>query len=76
MGAPVPGTMSSVNWETLQDPSLVFGVPVIGYQLPDGSYLENTQLEPDVLILNRPETVVTGSDLQLEAAVRELLKEL
>lgn len=76
VGAPVPGTMSSVNWETMQDPSLVFGVPVIGYQLPDGSYLENTQLEPDVLILNRPETVVTGTDLQLEAAVRELLKEL
>ena len=76
VGAPVPGTMSSVNWETLQDPSLIFGVPVIGYQLPDGSYLENTQLEPDVLILNRPETVVTGTDLQLEAAVRELLKEL
>ena len=76
VGAPVPGTMSSVNWETLQDPSLVFGVPVVGYQLPDGSYLENTQLEPDVYILNRPETVVTGTDLQLEAAVRELLKEL
>ena len=76
VGAPVPGTMSSVNWETLQDPSLVFGVPVVGYQLPDGSYLENTQLEPDIYILNRPETVVTGTDLQLEAAVRELLKEL
>lgn len=76
VGAPVPGTMSSVNWETLQDPTLVFGVPVIGYQLPDGSYLENTQLEPDIFILNRPETVVTGIDLQLEAAVRELLKEV
>ena len=76
VGAPVPGTMSSVNWETLQDASLVFGVPVIGYQLPDGSYLENTQLEPDVPVLNLPETVVTGTDLQLEAAVRELLKEL
>ena len=76
VGAPVPGTMSSVNWETLQDPTLVFGVPVIGYQLPDGSYLENTQLEPDIHILNRPETIVTGTDLQLEAAVRELLKEL
>lgn len=76
MGAPVPGTMSSVNWERLQDSSLIFGVPVIGYQLPDGSYLENTQLEPDVLILNRPETVVTGTDLQLETAVSELLKGL
>ena len=38
--------------------------------------MENTQLEPDILILNRPETVVTGTDLQLEAAVRELLKGL
>ena len=76
VGAPVPGTMSSVNWETLQDPTLIFGVPVIGYQLPDGTYLENTQLEPDILVLNRPETVVKGVDLQLEAAVRELLKKL
>ena len=76
VGAPVPGTMSSVNWETLQDPTLIFGVPVIGYQLSDGTYLENTQLEPDVLVLNRPETVVKGVDMQLEAAVRELLKEL
>jgi len=76
VGAPVPGTMSSVNWETLQDASLVFGVPVIGYQLPDGSYLENTQLEPDIPVLNKPESVVTGTDLQLEAAVRELLKQI
>jgi tricorn protease len=68
--------MSSVNWETLQDPSLIFGVPVVGYQLPDGTYLENTQLEPDIPVLNRPETVVTGTDLQLEAAVSELLKQI
>ena len=76
VGAPVPGTMSSVNWETMQDPTLIFGVPVIGYQLPDGTYLENTKLEPDVPVLNKPETVVKGVDLQLEAAVRELLKQL
>ncbi len=76
VGSPVPGTMSSVNWETMQDESLVFGVPVIGYQLPDGSYLENTQLEPDIYVLNRPETVVQGVDLQLQAAVEELLKEI
>ena len=76
VGAPVPGTMSSVNWETMQDPTLIFGVPVIGYQLPDGTYLENNQLEPDVPVLNKPETVVKGVDLQLEAAVRELLKQL
>lgn len=76
VGSAVPGTMSSVNWERMQDESLVFGCPVIGYQLPDGSYLENTQLEPDIHVLNNPATVVRGEDLQLEAAVEALLKEI
>ena len=76
VGMPVPGTMTSVAWETLQDPSLVFGIPVIGYQLPDGSYLENTQLEPDIRVANAPETIVRGEDTQLKTAVDELLKEI
>lgn len=76
VGAPVPGTMTSVNWVTLQDPSLVFGIPVIGYRTDDGSYLENKQLEPDIYVLNSPETVVKGMDSQLKAAVDELLKEV
>lgn len=76
VGMPVPGTMTSVSWETLQDPSLVFGIPIIGYRLPDGSYLENTQLEPDVKVANNPETVVKGEDTQLKVAVDELLKEI
>ncbi len=76
VGMPVPGTMTSVSWETLQDPSLVFGIPVIGYRLPDGSYLENSQLEPDVKVANNPETVVKGEDIQLKTAVEELLKEI
>ena len=73
---PVPGTMTSVSWETLQDPSLVFGIPIIGYRLPDGSYLENSQLEPDIKVANDPETVVKGEDTQLKMAVDELLKEI
>lgn len=76
VGMPVPGTMISVSWETLQDPTLVFGIPVIGYRLPDGSYLENSQLEPDIKVANSPETVVKGEDTQLKAAVDELLKEI
>ena len=76
VGMPVPGTMTSVSWETLQDPSLVFGIPIIGYRLPDGSYLENSQLEPDIKVANSPETVVKGEDTQLKAAVDELLKEI
>ena len=76
VGMPVPGTMTSVSWETLQYPTLVFGIPVIGYRLPDGSYLENSQLEPDIKVANSPETVVKGEDTQLKAAVDELLKEI
>ena len=68
--------MTSVNWVRMQDPDLIYGIPVIGYRLPDGSYLENKELEPDLYVLNAPETVVKGEDTQLKAAVDELLKEL
>ena len=73
---PVPGTMTSVSWETLIDPTLYFGIPVIGYRLPDGSYLENSQLEPDVKVANSPETIVRGEDTQLRVAVEQLLREI
>lgn len=76
VGAPVPGTMTTVNWVRMQDPTLVFGIPVTGYRLADGTYLENKQLDPDIYVLNSPETIVKGEDTQLKAAVDELLKEL
>lgn len=76
VGAPVPGTMTSVNWVRMQDPTMVFGIPVTGYLLPDGSYLENSQLEPDIFVLNSPEDAVSGLDVQLKTAVDELLKDL
>ena len=76
VGMPVPGTMSSVTWETLQDPSLYFGLPVVGYRTEQGNWLENTQLEPDVKVRNTPEKMAEGVDEQLEAAVKELLKEV
>lgn len=76
VGMPVPGTMSSVTWETLQDPSLYFGLPVVGYRTEQGNWLENTQLEPDVKVRNTPKKMAEGVDEQLEAAVRELLKEV
>jgi C-terminal processing protease CtpA/Prc len=68
--------MTTVSWETLQDPTLVFGIPIVGYQLPDGSYLENRQLEPDFKIANAPDRIVSGEDQQLAKAVEELLKEV
>lgn len=74
VGMPVAGTMTSVEWETLQDESLYFGIPEIGYRKADGTYLENFELEPDVKVQNTPESLSQGKDLQLEAAVKSLLK--
>ncbi len=76
VGMPVPGTMTSVNWVTMQDPSLVYGIPVIGYRTAQGGFLENSQLEPDIKVANSPETIVTGEDTQLKTAVDELLRQI
>lgn len=76
VGAPVPGTMTSVNWVTMQDPTMVFGIPVVGYRTAEGNYLENTQLVPDITVLVNPEDQNSGNDLQLKAAVESLLKDI
>ncbi len=76
VGMPVPGTMSSVNWVTMQDPSLVFGIPVVGFRTAEGNYLENTQLEPDVKVANDPARIVLGIDDQISAAVSTLLSDI
>ena len=76
VGAPVAGTMTTVSWENMQDTSLTFGIPVVGYRKADGTYLENDQLEPDVHVLNDPATVVKGEDTQLKVAVETLMKDL
>ncbi|HOV70807.1 MAG TPA: S41 family peptidase, partial [Dysgonamonadaceae bacterium] len=76
VGMPVPGTMTSVNWVTLQDPTVYFGIPVVGYRTAEGTYLENSQLEPDVKVPLDLNKAINGEDTQLEAAVKELLKVL
>lgn len=76
VGMPVPGTMTSVNWETLQDASMYFGIPVIGYRTKDGTYLENLQLEPDFKVRNVYNETEKGRDAQLEKAVEELLRQI
>lgn len=75
IGMPVPGTATAVWWETLIDPSLYFGIPQVGMVTPDGKYLENLQLEPDIKVSNDPQSVANGKDKQLERAIKEMLKE-
>lgn len=76
VGAPVPGTMTAVWWETQIDPSLVFGIPEVTVVDTKGNILENNQLEPDILVYNTPESLLSDDDLQLKRSVEELLKEL
>lgn len=75
IGAPVPGTMTAVWWENQIDPNIVFGIPQVGaIGVKEGRYLENMQIEPDILVYNDPASVLRGEDRQLEAAVKEMLK--
>ncbi|MDE6424133.1 MAG: peptidase S41, partial [Muribaculaceae bacterium] len=76
VGMPVPGTMSSVNWIRMQDPTMVFGVPVVAFRTNDGTVLENTQLEPDIKVANTPEELAKGIDRQLETAVETILRDI
>lgn len=76
VGAPIPGTMTAVWWETQIDPTLVFGIPQVTNANIDGEPLENHQLTPDVIIYNKPDDVEKGIDAQLEGAVKQLLKKI
>ena len=74
IGTPVAGTMTAVWWETMIDPTMVYGIPQVGCVGMDGRYGENNQLEPDIEVYNTPEDYLSGRDRQLERAVRELLQ--
>lgn len=76
VGTQVPGTATSVWWETLQDASLYFGIPEVGVMDNRGNLLENMNLEPDYWVDNEPAVAPTGRDQQLEKAVEVLLQEL
>lgn len=74
VGAPVPGTMTAVWWETQIDPTIVFGIPQVTSLDMKGEALENKQLIPEVIIYNTPADIVSGNDAQLRGAVEVLLK--
>ncbi len=76
VGAPVPGTMTAVWWETQVDPSLVFGIPQVTSLDTNGKPLENQQLNPDVEVYNEPADVLRGIDTQLIRATQELMSQI
>lgn len=76
IGAPVPGTMTAVWWESQIDPSIVFGIPQVGCRDMNGNYLENQELQPDIEVYNEPAAMLQGKDQQLERAIEEMLREI
>jgi C-terminal processing protease CtpA/Prc len=69
---PVPGTATAVWWERMID-GTIFGIPQVGVVGRDGKYLENQQLDPDILVNNEYEALSEGRDQQIEKAVEYLL---
>jgi C-terminal processing protease CtpA/Prc len=76
VGMQVPGTCTSVWWETLQDRSLHFGIPQIAHIDRYGDVTENKHLDPDHAVDNDPALEADGRDQQLETAVEVLLAKL
>jgi tricorn protease len=76
IGMPVPGTGTAVWWETQIDPTMVFGIPMVGTIGKEGRPTENLQIEPDIRVPLRYEEFLAGKDAQLEAAVKEMLAEI
>jgi tricorn protease len=74
VGMPIPGTGTSVWWERQMDPTLVFGIPEIGLRNPEGKFLENIEVQPDVLVANDPGSLSEGRDAQVEKAVEILMQ--
>ncbi len=76
IGMPVPGTGTAVWWETQIDPTLVFGIPMVATIGKENRPTENLQLEPDIKVPLPYEEFLKGRDVQLEAAIKEMLKKI
>lgn len=76
IGMPVPGTGTAVWWEWQIDPTMLFGIPMIATKgVNEDHFTENHQLEPDIKVENPYNKILNGQDPQIEAAVKEMLKE-
>jgi len=76
VGDRVPGTGTFTLNEVQQESRLSYMIPQLGVKGIDGKWLENNEVKPDTLIRNDPNLASNGRDIQLEEAVKEMLKGL
>jgi tricorn protease len=76
VGDRTPGTGTAVSDVPQLQTGMRYRVPEMGFQLLDGTWFENTEIVPDVLVHNDPNLIAEGRDPQLEASVKTLLKQL
>lgn len=74
IGERFPGTGTAVSTVAEIESGIHYTVSELGFQLSDGSYFENMEVIPDVLVYNDPESVIQGRDMQLDKAVEQLLQ--
>ncbi len=77
IGTPTMGAVIGTGSYSLIDGSTV-RTPGVGVYLHDEgrTNMENTGVQPDILVENAPEDNLAGRDRQIEAAVKELLGQL
>jgi tricorn protease len=74
IGKPVAGTGTAVWWETQINPRIVFGIPMVAsYGANETHPTENHQLDPDIDVSDDYNSILSGKDQQIEAAVKEML---
>ncbi len=76
VGMPVAGTGTAVWWERQINPQIIFGIPMVATIGAEGEPTENMQLEPDILVPLPYKAFLNGEDTQIQAAVKELEKEI
>ena len=75
VGQQTHGSVISTGGTSLIDGTTI-RLPFRGWYLPDGSDMENNGAMPDIVVEQTPESEVAGEDLQLKAAVEDLLRRI
>ena len=75
VGMPVPGTCSFAGWDRLPNGG-VWGVVPVSAKNKAGEWMENNEIDPEIMVKNQPELIAKGTDEQLERSIQVLMKEV